>query len=98
MIYYFSGEGNSRFAAKRLSSKTKESLRFIPLENPATQKPEGESIGIVFPIYSWGLPVPVVDFINLLPDSFFEEIKKRAMPVWMVCTCGDETGNAPEIF
>lgn len=98
MIYYFSGEGNTKYAAKKIGSTIGEIPHFIPLEDPRKQKIEGQSVGFMFPIYSWGVPQPVLKFIELLPDSFFQDIKKANLPVWMVCTCGDETGNAPEMF
>lgn len=98
MIYYFSGEGNTKFAAKKIAAYLKESLHFIPLENPGMQEFEGDSLGIMFPVYSWGVPVPVMKFIEMIPESFINDVKRGHKPVWMVCTCGDETGNAPEMF
>lgn len=98
MIYYFSGEGNTKFVAKRIAEIIGEDTYFIPLENPTQQEIGGDSVGFMFPIYAWGVPQSVMRFIELLPDSFFNNIKKRSIPVWMVCTCGDETGDAPEMF
>lgn len=98
MIYYFSGTGNSRYAAQFLSKSLIENLRFIPEANPERQEPEGGSLGFVFPVYSWGVPPIILDFIAQLPDSFWRKVKIRRIPVWCVMTCGDETAKAPEMF
>ena len=56
MILYFSGTGNSLYAARRLAELTGDdvrpllSLRETPLEKGA------EAVGIVFPVYAWGMP------------------------------------------
>lgn len=98
MIYFFSGTGNSRFAASYLSKALVESKRFIPDTNPIEEMAEGESIGFVFPVYSWGVPPLVLDFIDRLPESFWMEVKVRQIPVWIVMTCGDEVAKAPEMI
>lgn len=98
MIFYFTGLGNTAFVAKKISEALNDRLSYIPTADPQTQKADGESIGFFFPIYSWGLPVNVLDFIKNLNDSFFQEIRSKNLPVYMVCTYGDETGNAPEML
>lgn len=98
MIYYFSGTGNSRYAARYLSRRILEPLRFIPLADAGSEIPAGESIGFVFPVYSWGVPPLVLDFIKRLTDQFWEEIALRQIPIWCVMTCGDEVALAPEMM
>lgn len=98
MIYYFSGEGNTRYCAKKISKFTGEKLVFIPEADASKETFEGKSLGIMFPVYSWGVPPLVLDFINRLSDSFIGQLRKEKAPVWMVCTCGDETGLAPEML
>ncbi len=88
MIYWFSGTGNSRFVALSLGALLSESSRritdgYLPEESDTR-------LGLVFPIYSWGIPKPVLDFIKALPP--------RIKEVWVVCTCGDETGAAPAML
>lgn len=93
MIFYFSGTGNSRHAARRLGHILEEEINFIPATNPLENNFKGNSLGLVFPVYAWGVPPIVVDFINKLPQSFINKCDE--LPVWVVMTCGDETGNTP---
>lgn len=100
MIYYFSGTHNSRYAAQRLASQTEQEAIFIPQTDAMSESisDSDTSVGFVFPVYAWGVPPIVLDFIKQLPDSFFDSIRKRGLPVWAVATCGDETGNAIEML
>lgn len=88
MIYWFSGTGNSRYVALSLGACLAESSRRIT--DGFQQDEDDDRLGLVFPIYSWGIPKPVLDFINSLPS--------RIKEVWVVCTCGDETGAAPAML
>ena len=101
MIYYFSGTRNSRYAAMRLGSLTGEEVRFIPARDPYVEcidAGKDRSVGFVFPVYAWGVPPIVIDFIGKLPEGFFETIKENRQPLWCVATCGDETGMAVEML
>lgn len=93
MIYYYSGTGNTRTAARYLASATSSRLHFIPAPGEVPLPKEGESVGFMFPIYSWGVPPVVTEFLERLPaDSL------RGRHVWAVCTCGDEAGIAMRLF
>ena len=86
MIFYFSGTGNSRWAAKQIAALTRDEARDL---SRLSTRPDltGESrIGLVFPIYAWGVPEPVLAFAGSLgkPDAF----------TFAVCTCGEEAGYA----
>lgn len=97
MIYYFSGTHNSRYAALRLGSLTDQEVRFIPDTNPYQQKIEDfkdNSIGFVFPVYAWGVPPIVIDFIRKLPEDLTNYMMYNYTYAWCVATCGDETGMA----
>lgn len=98
MIYYFSGTGNSRYVAEQLSLLTLEEARIITEVNAGNEVVAGDSIGFVFPIYSWGVPPIMLDFIDTLPDSFWTDVKVGQLPVWCVMTCGDEVALAPEML
>lgn len=101
MIYYFSGTRNSRYAAMRLGSMTAQDVRFIPEINPHEECIEGQgdrSVGFVFPVYAWGVPPIVLDFIERLPEPMIEAIKTNDLHVWCVATCGDETGMAVDML
>ena len=95
MIITFSGTGNSMLVAKELQRHI--GGRILPLEgdlllSPSSQVlevPEGEVVVWVFPIYSWGLPPVVADFIRR------SKIKgAHGTGHFMVCTCGDDIGFA----
>lgn len=101
MIYYFSGTRNSRYAALRIGSLTGEEVRFIPAVNPYEEKIDADrdkSIGFVFPVYAWGVPPIVLDFISKLPEEMIGGIAEGNVPVWCVAICGDETGMAVDML
>ena len=80
MIFYFSGTGNTRWAAIKLASSTQERLIDIAEEmrrmktlgaektEPFILK-EGERLGFVFPVHGWRVPRLVRDFISRLQIS-----------------------------
>lgn len=85
MIYYFSGTGNSKWVAEQLASKTNDTAVNL-ISQPLPPSINGEVIGLVFPVYAWGLPEPVVNFVKTL-------VGKPAFS-YGVCTCGGEIGLA----
>lgn len=96
MIFYFSGTGNSRYAARFLSQLTGEKCFNLPSVNPITAHFEGETLGMVMPVYSWGIPPIVKDFIFRLNETFVLEAEKHK--IWVLFVCGDETAMAPEML
>lgn len=70
MIFYFSGTGNSLWAAENISTEQGEILFSIADEAKKDKFEytlnDGEVIGFVFPIYAWDAPKIVVDFIKKL--------------------------------
>ena len=77
MIFYFSGTGNTRWAAIRLASATQERLidiaeemRRIKTSGVDKTEPfilkEGERLGFVFPVHGWRVPRLVRDFLSQL--------------------------------
>ena len=95
MITFFSGTGNSRAVAEILAKELKDGLvpvmEVLRLNREYVLK-EGEPLGVVFPVYSWGPPEVVLRMV--------EEIRLTAQPayVYFVCTCGDDTGKTADIF
>ena len=65
MIFYFSGTGNSRWVAERLGELLEEAVCSIAdiLAKKNSFVAEENTIGIVFPVYSWGPPAVVLRFI-----------------------------------
>lgn len=98
MIYYFTGTGNSREAAQMLGARLQEKVSFIPFVDADSENVDGEMIGLVFPVYSWGVPPLVIDFIDRLGEQFWTDVRHRRIPVWVVMTCGDEVALAPEMI
>lgn len=95
MIFWFSGTGNSAYIADELAASLSEVAYNIPALETVPDY-SGESLGFVFPIYSWGVPPIVIDFVRSL-SSEFKDAAKRGK-IWMVCSCGDETANAPKVM
>lgn len=87
MIYYFSGTGNSRAVAQELSNRLNMQAFDISEIAFAPDFREEQIVVWVFPIYSWGLPPVVADFISSL-DAATDALH------YMVCTCGDDIGYA----
>ncbi len=90
MILYFSGTGNSRYAAKMLADLTGHGL--VSLNEKIKQRdtrpvPADEGLVFVVPTYAWRLPRVVERWI--LATEFI-----GAGPAWFAMTCGDEIGNA----
>ncbi|MDD2594753.1 MAG: EFR1 family ferrodoxin [Bacteroidales bacterium] len=92
MIFYFSGCGNSRWIAEELAVATGDKPIFIPDVKDNGFNVEGETLGFVFPIYSWAAPQLVEDFVLKMTWTGTPEY------VWFACTCGDNMGRAFERF
>lgn len=69
---------------KPLYAEEKEKNNLTDLVNGLE---EGESVGIVFPIYGWDVPWLVKSFVKRLNLS--EKVYS-----YVICTCGSEAGNA----
>ncbi len=86
MIFYFSGTGNSRWAALRLAALTGDRAQDITGLDKAPDCSREAQLGLVFPIYAWGVPEPMEDFARTL--------KTGSAFTFGVATCGSETGHA----
>lgn len=86
MILYFSATGNSRWVALQLAEMTGDRAFDMTKRNPTSYDLTGQTIGLVFPIYAWGVPEPVQQFVRALKGS----------PAFSfaVATCGQEAGRA----
>jgi ferredoxin len=66
-LFYFTGTGNSLTAAKELAKKLdRAEVISIPKALEDTESLAAEKIGIIFPVYIWGIPLIVIDFIKKL--------------------------------
>ncbi len=97
MIFYFSGTGNSYHLAKVIAQRQREELVFIPKEfdrkdNDFTYTiKKDELLGLVFPVYAWGPPEMVVEFIKKF------QINGEKAYLTLVLSCGEEEGKTTEI-
>ncbi|MDO5570021.1 MAG: EFR1 family ferrodoxin [Bacteroidales bacterium] len=97
MIFYFSGTGNTWWAANELSKAFNEPISSIveimkhgEITHTFKAK-ENEKLFFVFPVHSWGPAVMMLRFLNMLNVEGTNE-------AYAVCTCGDECGMTDEIF
>lgn len=96
MILYFSGTGNTKWAATALSEKTGEKL--IDITDVANtdvsyKLEEGERLGFCFPVHGWRPPLIVRKFIKRL-----SVINPEGHYCYALCTTGDNVGEAIDIF
>jgi ferredoxin len=90
MILYFSGTGNSRYAAQAISTVTGDSVVSINmlLKTGSKQALQSEQpFVVVCPTYAWRMPRIVEEFIR---ETCFEGSRQ----MYFVLTCGGETNNA----
>lgn len=102
MIFYFSGTGNTRWAAERLSEVTDEQLVYIPdviKGSCAFNIRRNERIGFVFPVHGWRPPKLVRKFISKLDILWGHDEGNEQQPyVYAVCTAGDSIGKTIEFL
>ena len=91
MIFYFSATGNCRYVAERAAAATGERCVSITACMQAGELAftprDGEMVGIVSPVYFWGLPSIVNAFLERL-------ILGRPEYLWFAATYGTTTGQA----
>lgn len=90
MIFYYSGTGNSKYAAKRIADALGDTLlsmnerikagNFSPVET-------GERLVVVTPTYAWRIP-------RIVRDWLMKTELRGAERIWFVMTCGSEIGDA----
>ena len=95
MIFYFTGTGNSYHAAMSIGEELGHEI--IDISNAAAKKDftyklaVNEAVGFVFPVYYYGMPTIVEDFIkNLSIDA------ETVSYSFAVLTCGDSIGAADQ--
>lgn len=99
MIYYFSGTGNTRWAAgqmaEALGCQAIDICRTADKELSASYERirNDEPIGLAFPIHGWQPPQVMRRFISRLPQSIL-----RDRYVFAMVTCGDDTGLALDML
>lgn len=92
MIIYFSGTGNSRDVAHRLSALTGDNdivalSGQILVDEEIKAKQPCKAVVWIFPVYSWGIPPVVAKFIRNVKISGATAARHH-----LVATCGDDAG------
>ena len=96
MIFYFSGTGNTLWAARQLAEATGESLIDMAACNISSfQLKAEERIGFCFPVHGWQPPKLVRRFIRSLTVKTSPE---RSNYCFALCTCGDSIGLTMEML
>lgn len=100
MIFYFSGTGNTKWAAKYLADTTGEELIWIPdAMNEAVDNQchytlqSGERIGFCFPVHGWRPPFLVRNFIKKLCIE-----QAQGHFCYALCTAGDNIGETMRLL
>ncbi len=100
MIFWFSGTGNSRWAARRLGEIIGDDRLVAIADYPAGSDcsftlARHERVGFVFPTYSWG-PAPVVArFVRRLTLDGYKAADNYC---YALTTCGDDVGLSVQIM
>ncbi len=101
MIFYFTGTGNSLYVAKRIGDELGE--RLVDITTAMKEKSfvytlsVDEKIGFIFPVYFYGVPSIVADFIAQLKIQPNQESGIKPY-VYGVMTCGGGMGGTPKML
>lgn len=98
MIYYFSGTGNSKFVASSLGKLLNQEIKFIPEVEVEEENPDENGYGLIFPVYSWGIPPIVKEFVDNFSEGFWERLNVLQSKVWCIAVCGDEIGLTADML
>ena len=102
MIFYFSGTGNSKWAAKTLALETGDTLVSIPeviKSDCSFTLEKDEHVGFIFPIHGWRVPNIVKEFITKLTIKTQGEDTSHVQHYCLcLVTAGDSIGKAMERF
>lgn len=94
MIFYFTGTGNSKYIADKLSVCFDEELvdiaRAVNNSNFTFDCSEEKYIGFVFPTYAWSVPYVVKEFIT---NMELDNIPEKAY-VFAINNCGASEGRS----
>jgi ferredoxin/flavodoxin len=98
MIFYFTGTGNSLYAAQYLSDKLDEPLMSIAEELNSGRLlnyslTQDEVVGFVYPVYAWQPPYMVIDMIKAMKMNNY-----RNNYLFSVATCGDAEGYTTRVL
>lgn len=95
MIFYFSGTGNSQYAASKLAREEEKVISItecVRQRNFHIEIEDDDTLGFVFPVYYGGLPSLIQEFLN--------HVKFQGKPAYTysVITCGANAYGAGEML
>jgi len=88
IVFYFSGTGNSLYAAKCIS-KELGNCEIVSMAKPFNPIKQYDSVGFIYPVYYWGMPKKVIEFIENLNIN-----KNKDAYYYSIATYGGLAGNA----
>lgn len=100
MIFYFSGTGNTKWAASKTAAAIDDQLIDIAAtlkhaDSDSTfsyELKDDEPMGFFFPVHGWRPPLIVKEFVRRL------RINQSGSYCYVVCTAGDNVGEAVDIL
>lgn len=95
MIFYFSATGNSRHASEMVLRDDEKlvSISEAVKNNELNFNIDDNTLGFVFPVYYYGIPQIVADFIEKSQIKIHEKTY-----VYILMTCGGTTANAAKFI
>ena len=101
MIFYFSGTGNSHWAAELLGQSLNErivSIRETVGVNTSFTLEKDEKVGFVFPVHGWRVPRIVMEFMRTLELHEADLQNNIGHYTFCLVTAGDTIGRTMERF
>ncbi len=97
MIFYFTATGNSKYIAERIANNIEDKIynlaECIKTDNISFELNTGEAVGFIVPVYYYGIPMIVTEFLQKLKITSNEDYYSYA-----VLNCGGTTGNAEKFI
>lgn len=96
MIFYFTATGNGKHIAEKIAKQTKDEIvnitDCIQDDKFSFSLSEGEKLGFIVPVYFFGLPMIIMEFLQKL------KIDGKIEYSYAILNCGGNTGNADQMF
>jgi len=84
MIFYFTATGNSKYIAEKIAAETSDRLidiaECVQAGNFAFDLADGEAVGLVVPVYWFGIPMIVTEFLQMCLSSQNSNLSARKSP------------------
>lgn len=94
MIIYFSGTGNTKHFVDALNETLQDTIVDITRDTLPTDLTSETSLGIVFPIYAWGMPVLFKKRLAIFLQQV--RLQRDRLYTYVICVCGDDMGTTEQ--